>query len=177
MCNLSNTQCFAAWLPDMLQQCKQTFRTAAPGKIGSVRLPGHHGEMPEAYVYANISFTMLRLHWHSFILCLLLNNTLAPLQFPFSVLLWCSILPHHCTQNVNRQNRWAKAHQRSSPSSCFGMSRRCGWFSSISSVTVPLSIRTGQTLRSNVADWHPSSSISHQSSKWRVMHKLDYLLN
>lgn len=105
MCNLSNSQCCAAWLPDMLQQCKQTFRTAAPGKIGSVRLPGHHGEMPEAYVYANISFTMLRLHWHSFILCLLLNNTLAPLQFPFSVLLWCSILPHHCTQNVNRQNR------------------------------------------------------------------------
>lgn len=101
-CNLSNTRCCAAWLPDMLQQCRQTFRTAAPDKKGSVCLPGHHGEMPEAYVYANISFTMLRLHWHSIILCLLLNNTLALLQFPFSVLLWHSILSHHCTPNVNR---------------------------------------------------------------------------
>lgn len=110
-CNLSlKTQCCAAWLPDMLQQCRQTFRTAAPDKRGSVCLPGHRGEMPEAYVYANIRFTMLRLNWHSFILCLLLNNTLALLQFPFSVLLWHSILPHHCTPNVNRHESTEQKH-------------------------------------------------------------------
>lgn len=104
------------------QQCRQTFRTAAPDKRGSVCLPGHHGELPEAYVYANITFAMLRLHWHSFILCLLLNNTLALLQFPFSVLLWhtfCHITAHEMSTDT-------KSHQRSTPSSCFGMSRTEG---------------------------------------------------
>lgn len=65
MCNQSIPKCCAAWFTEMLGQSRQTFGATAPDERESVRLPGPHGETPEAYVYSNIRFNMLRLCWHS----------------------------------------------------------------------------------------------------------------